>query len=211
MPDPDRRLFPDRRRFLERTGQAVCATALGGTAIWLGQRACATDAWAIIPDKCINIRLGVTGADQVCDVCATQCVLPLSAVRAVNEHAQCGRCCICPAYFDVRSPTGSDGLPTKKLCPRDAIVRTVIGEVDPYDPLNNFYEYTIDETKCNGCGRCVMECKEPSGLGSIRLEVRYDLCLRCNRCSIAMQCPDDAYCRVGPQPAPAAALQGNYS
>ncbi len=202
---------PDRRQFLHRTGQAACAVALGGTAIVLGPRACSTDAWAIAANKCVNTRLGITGADRVCDLCATQCVLPLSAVRAVNQYARCGRCCICPAYFDVRSPIGSDGLPAKKLCPRDAIQRTVIGDVDPYDPLNNFYEYSIDETKCNGCGRCVMECKEPAGLGSIRLEVRYDLCLRCNRCTIAAHCPEDAYCRIGPESAGAGTLQGDHA
>lgn len=202
---------PDRRQFLQRTGQTVCTVALGGTAIMLGQRACSGDAWVIAPNKCVNIRLGVTGADEVCKVCSTDCVLSLSAVRAVNDYSKCGRCCICPAYYDVRSPVGSDGLPTKKLCPRDAIERKVIGDVDPYDPLNNFYEYTIDEEKCNGCGLCVMECKDPAGLGSIRLEVRYDLCLRCNQCSIAVNCPEDAYCRVGPQPNPASALEGEHT
>lgn len=200
----------DRRQFLRHTGQAACAVTLGGTAIVLGRRACVADAWTIAPNRCINIRLGVTGADNVCEVCAEQCVLPLSAVRAVNDHAKCGRCCICPAYFDVRSPVGPDGLPTKKLCPRDAIQRTVIGDYDPHDPLNNFYEYTIDETLCNGCGRCVMECKDPAGLGSIRLEVRYDLCLRCNQCSIATHCPEDAYCRVGPEPPPSSGLEGSH-
>ncbi|TWU28385.1 4Fe-4S binding protein [Bythopirellula polymerisocia] len=201
---------PDRRQFLQRTGRTTCAVALGGTGIVLGRRACSEDAWAIVPNKCVNIRLGVTGSEQVCDVCATDCVLPLSAVRAVNDHAECGRCCICPAYYDVRGPMGPDGLPAKKLCPRDAIVRTPIGEVDPYDPLNNFYEYTIDESKCNGCGRCVMECKDPAGLGSIRLEVRYDLCVCCNQCSIAQHCPEEAYCRIGPQPAPARTLEGGH-
>jgi electron transport complex protein RnfB len=201
---------PDRRQFLQRTGQTVCATALGGTAVVLGRRACSGDAWVIAPRKCINIRPGVTGSDQVCEQCATDCVLALSAVRAVNDFDKCGRCCICPAYYDVRSQVGSDGLPTKKLCPRDAIVRTVIGEVDPYDPLNNFYEYTIDEELCNGCGRCVMECKDPAGLGSIRLEVRYDLCLRCNQCSIATHCPEDAYVRVGPEPPPEMRLGGGH-
>lgn len=202
---------PDRRQFLHRTGQAACAVALGGTAFVLGKRACSGDAWVIAPNKCVNIRLGVTGGAQVCDVCATSCVLPLSAVRAVNDHAKCGRCCICPAYFDVRSRVGPDGLPTKKLCPRDAIKRTVIGDVDPYDPLNNFYEYIIDEEKCNGCGRCVMECKDPAGLGSIRLEVQNDLCLRCNRCSIAEGCPEDAYARVGPQSPPPSKLEGGHA
>lgn len=201
----------DRRQFLQRTGQVACAAALGGTAFTLVQRACANDAWAIVPNQCVNIRLGVTGGEQVCDVCATSCILPLSAVRAVNDHVRCGRCCICPAYFDVRSPIGPEGLPTKKLCPRDAIQRTVIGDEDPYDPLNNYYEYTIDEEQCNGCGRCVMECKDPAGLGSIRLEVRYDLCLRCNQCTIAAQCPDDAYRRVGPQPPPPGELEGGHT
>lgn len=201
----------DRRQFLQRTGQAACAVGIGGTAIVLGRRACIADAWSIAPNKCVNIRLGVTGADNVCQVCAEQCVLPLSAVRAVNDHSACGRCCICPAYFDVRSRVGSDGLPSKKLCPRDAIIRTPIGEIDEYDPLNNFYEYKIDDEKCNGCGRCVMECKDPAGLGSIRLEVRYDLCLRCNQCTIATHCPDDAYHRVGPEPAPAQQLEGGHA
>ena len=116
----------------------------------------------------------------------------------MNDYARCGRCCICPAYYDVKSETGRDGLPTRKLCPRDAIERKAIGEVDPDDPLNNFYDYIIDEVKCNGCGECVMACKEPAGLSSIRLEVRYDLCTDCNRCSIAQTCPDDA---VNRQPA----------
>ena len=164
---------------------------MGGGAAYLTLRASAEGAWLIDPTKCVNIRLGATGV-EVCDKCATTCVLPLSAVRAVNDYAKCGRCCICPAYFDVTSEVGPDGLPSRKLCPRDAIQREAIGEVDPDDPLNNFYEYVIDEKLCNGCGECVMGCKEPAGLGSIRLEVRYDLCVNCNRCSIAMACPDDA-------------------
>jgi electron transport complex protein RnfB len=199
-----------RRQFLERAGQAVCLTTIAGAAAVAVRRSCALDAWAIDPNRCVNIRLGVNGPENVCQTCAQSCVLSLSAVRAVNDCAQCGRCCICPAYFDVQSAVGADGLPTKKLCPRDAIIRQAIGEVDPYDPLNNYYEYTIDEEKCNGCGRCVMECKDPAGLGSIRLEVRYDLCLRCNRCTIAVDCPDDAYVRIGPQPAPRWGLSGAH-
>ena len=201
----------DRRTFLRRSGQVACAAAIGGVAIQLGRRASEHDIWTISPNHCVNIKLGVVGSNNVCEQCATSCVLPLSAVRAVNDHAECGRCCICPAYFDVMSPVGPDGLPTKKLCPRDAIKRTPIGEFDEYDPLNNYYEYTIDEEKCNGCGRCVMECKSPAGLGSIRLEVRHDLCLRCNRCSIAVACPEDAYRRVGPEPAPPMGLEGGHS
>lgn len=163
--------------------------------IYLTKKAGAEGVWIIDPEKCINIRLGAVGIDA-CKTCSTDCVLPLSAVRAVNEYARCGRCCICPAYFDVTSETGRDGLPTRKLCPRDAIERKVIGEFDPDDPLNNFYEYIIDEKKCDGCGICVLACKEPAGLGSIRLEIRHDLCTDCNRCSIAQACPEDALLRA---------------
>ena len=182
---------PTRRDVLGYAARGTGLVVLGGTAAYLATRASAEGAWVIDPTKCINVRLGATGV-EVCDKCATTCVLPLSAVRAVNEFSKCGRCCICPGYFDVTSEVGPDGLPTRKLCPRDAIRREVIGEVDPDDPLNNFYEYTIDETLCNGCGKCVMACKEPAGLSSLRLEVRYDLCTACNRCSIAIACPEEA-------------------
>jgi electron transport complex protein RnfB len=92
----------------------------------------------------------------------------------------------------VKSAVGRDGLPSEKLCPRDAIARKPIGEIDPSDPANNFYEYIIDEFKCDGCGKCVMACKEPAGLGSIQLRVRYNLCVNCNNCAISIACPKDA-------------------
>ena len=202
---------PTRRTFLERTGQVVCLAALGSAAGLVVKRSCALDAWAIDPNRCVNIRLGINGAQSVCQSCAQFCALSLSAVRAVNDCSQCGRCCICPAYFDVQSPVGADGLPTKKLCPRDAIIRRAVGEVDPHDPLNNFYEYVIDESKCNGCGRCVMECKDPAGLGSIRLEVRYDLCLSCNRCTIAAACPEGAFLRSDVPSTVRSPLAGTHS
>ena len=182
---------PTRRDVLGHAARGTGLLVLGGAAVYLTRRAGAEGVWYIDPTKCVNIRLGATGV-EVCDKCATECVLALSAVRAVNEYRKCGRCCICPAYFDVFSEVGPDGLPSRKLCPRDAIKREPIGEVDPDDPLNNFYEYIIDEALCNGCGKCVLACKEPAGLSSIRLEVRYDLCTDCNRCSIAIACPDDA-------------------
>jgi electron transport complex protein RnfB len=183
-----------RREMLENLARGGVLVGLGGLAAFLVNKAGAEGVWLLDPEKCVNSRLGATGVD-VCERCATTCVLSLSAVRAVNDHARCGRCYICPAYFDVQSAIDEQGLPSQQLCPRDAIQRRPIGWIDEEDPANNYYEYKIDEERCNGCGRCVMGCKEPAGLGSIRLEVRHDLCLDCNRCAIAIACPDDAYDR----------------
>ena len=182
---------PSRRDVLGHVARGAGIVAIGGAAFYLTRKAGAQGAWTIDSEQCLNIRLGTVNV-EACDLCATECVIPLSAVRAVNDYTKCGRCCICPAYFDVTSEVGPDGLPVRKLCPRDAIERKPIGWVDPDDPLNNYYEYIIDETKCNGCGKCVMACKEPAGLSSIRLEIRHDLCLACNRCSIAKECPEQA-------------------
>ncbi len=184
-----------RREMLCHAARGAALAGMGGVTAFLGVKAHGTVAWEIDTERCINSQLGALGV-EICDLCATDCVLPLSAVRAVNNFAECGRCYICPAYFQITSAVGPDGLPSEKLCPRDAIERKAIGWIDPDDPANNFYEYTIDETLCNGCGRCVMACKEPAGLGSIRLEVRHDVCLDCNQCSISTACPEEAYERL---------------
>jgi electron transport complex protein RnfB len=181
-----------RREVLGHAARGAALAGLAGTAGILAFKANKTYAWTIDPQRCVDSKLGAWGV-ETCELCATECVLSLSAVRAVNSFSECGRCYICPAYFKITSAVGPDGLPSEKVCPRDAITREAIGWIDPDDPANNFYEYTIDEAKCNGCGRCVMECKEPAGLGSIRLEVRHNVCLSCNRCTIATACPEEAY------------------
>ena len=183
---------PTRRELLGHAARGATVVGLGGLGLYLARKASGESVWQIDCEKCVNSRLGAVGV-EVCERCSTECVLALSAVRAVNDHAKCGRCYICPAYFDIKSAVDEEGLPSQKLCPRDAIERKPIGWIDPDDPANNFYEYIIDEKLCNGCGKCVMGCKEPAGLSSIRLAVRYDLCLDCNRCSIAIACPDEAY------------------
>lgn len=181
-----------RREVLGAAARTTVLVGLCGLTGVLALKSRATHAWAIDGQRCLNSKVGVPGKDY-CELCASSCVLALSAVRAVNEFSKCGRCYVCPAYFKITSAVGPDGLPSEKVCPRDAIRREAIGWIDPADPANNFYEYTIDEKKCNGCGRCVMECKEPAGLGSVQLEVRHDVCLDCNRCSIAVACPEEAY------------------
>jgi electron transport complex protein RnfB len=183
---------PTRRDVLGHAARGATVIGLGGLAAYLVRSSDAEGAWVLDIEKCVNSRLGALGV-EVCELCSTTCVVGLSAIRAVNEYSKCGRCYICPAYYDVKSAIDKDGLPSQKLCPRDAIERKPIGEIDPDDPANNFYEYIIDEKRCIGCGRCVMACKEPAGLSSIVLEVRHSLCLECNRCSIAIACPDEAY------------------
>ncbi|MFB3826536.1 MAG: 4Fe-4S binding protein [Bryobacteraceae bacterium] len=182
---------PTRRKILR--GAAVLG--IGGAAGYLVHKAHGQIVWQVDANRCINSRLGETVA-EACNLCTTECVVALSAVRAVNEFSKCGRCNICPAYFDITSAVDEKGLPSQKLCPRDAIARKPIGKVDPEDPANNFYEYVIDEEKCDGCGKCVMKCKEPLGLGSIVLRVRYDRCVDCNRCAISTACPKDALIQV---------------
>ena len=184
-----------RRDVLGKAARGVVLVGLGGTAAHLVQKADGQVVWQVDGAKCVNSRLGQVGV-EVCSLCTTECVVSLSAVRAVNDFSKCGRCYICPAYYNVKSAADEVGLPSEKLCPRDAIERKPIGYVDPYDPANNFYEYIIDEEKCDGCGKCVMGCKEPTGLGSIRLKVRHNICVDCNRCAISNACPNDALLQV---------------
>ncbi len=74
-----------------------------------------------------------------------------------------------------------------QLCPTGAIERRFVE--DPY------YQYSIDEPLCIGCGKCVEGC-EAFGNGSLFLQIRHDRCVNCNQCSIAAACPSDAFVRV---------------
>lgn len=180
-----------RRDLLSKAARGAVLAGMGGAAVFLARKADGQIVWQVDASRCINSRFDETQT-EACTLCTSECVVALSAVRAVNEYSKCGRCNICPAYFDITSAVNEQGLPSQKLCPRDAIARQPIGKIDPEDPANNFYEYVIDEEKCDGCGRCVMKCKEPLGLGSITLKIRYDKCVDCNRCAISVWCPRDA-------------------
>jgi electron transport complex protein RnfB len=141
--------------------------------------------YQVDPNKCTS-----------CDLCRTSCVLSLSAVKAVNDFAKCGYCMLCPAYMDVTSQPDERGVPTGRICPQDALKRRVVGVEDKDDPNNNYYEYAIDEARCDGCGKCVKACLPPAGNGSLRLEIRYDRCVECNECAIQLACPDHAILRL---------------
>jgi hypothetical protein len=198
-----------RRRFLGWTVRAAGVAGLGAGAAHLLWRSGKDKVFQIDPYLCVNClrprkkAAGEGGGEaeeepraEACDLCRTSCVLPLSAVKAVNDFTKCGYCMLCPAYFDVKSDTDAKGMPTGKVCPRDAIKRRVVGKEDPDDPNNNYYEYTIDEALCDGCGKCVLACREPSGNGSLRLAIRHDRCVECNDCAIGIVCEGIAIARV---------------
>ncbi|MEI6167325.1 MAG: ferredoxin [bacterium] len=131
--------------------------------------------WQLDPAKCIQ-----------CGQCATHCVLPLSAVKCVHRFEMCGYCKLCFGFF-LPGAASLTSAAENQVCPTAAIKRTFIEE--PY------FEYTIDEPQCIGCGRCVKGCGA-FGNGSLVLQVRHDRCLNCNDCAIARDCPAGAFSRV---------------
>jgi Na+-translocating ferredoxin:NAD+ oxidoreductase subunit B len=174
-----------RREFIDRSFRIVGLAGMGSAAALLARRASSNTVFQVDPSKCI-----------ACDLCRTSCVLSHSAVKAVNEFDKCGYCQLCPAYFDVTSQPDEMGLPTGKVCPQDALKRKVVGKVDEEDPNNNYYEYTIDESLCDGCGKCVKACKPPAGNAALHLEVRYSRCFECDACAIQIACPEHAIVRI---------------
>ena len=174
-----------RREFIDRSFRIAGLVGLGGVAALLARRAAGNTVFQVDPSRC-----------AACDLCRTSCVLSHSAVKAVNEFSKCGYCQLCPAYFDVTSQPDEKGLPTGKTCPQDALKRRVVGKIDEEDPNNNYYEYTIDESLCDGCGKCVKACKPPAGNGSLRLEIRFSRCFECDACAIQRVCPENAIIRI---------------
>ena len=177
-----------RRQFVDRSVRMIGFAGIGSAAGLLARRASGHAVYQVDPFKC-----------TACDLCRTSCVLSLSAVKAVNDFDKCGYCMLCPAYYDVTSLPDEKGIPTGLVCPQDALKRRVVGRVDLDDPNNNYYEYIVDETRCDGCGKCVKACKPPAGNGSLRLEIRFTRCVECNECAIQIACPDHAIVRL---PAP---------
>lgn len=166
----------DRRHFLRNGLWGACLAGLGAAAGALSRKSSAENTvWQIDPEICV-----------ACGNCATYCVLEESAVKCVHAYAMCGYCRICFG-FSGPEPYDINEAAENQLCPTGAIKRTFVE--DPY------YEYTIDESLCMGCGKCVKGCNT-FGNGSLFLQVRHDRCLNCNECSIAAACPSGAFKRV---------------
>ena len=163
-----------RRRDLLRKGlNAAAGLTIGGVSLALARKSKPEElVWQLDPAICIQ-----------CEKCAVNCVLPRSAVKCVHSYSMCGFCDLCSGYLQpgaVARDTGAES----RLCPTGAIKRTFVE--DPY------FEYTIDESLCIGCGKCVKGCNS-FGNGSLYLQNRHDRCLNCNQCSIARRCPSQAW------------------
>jgi electron transport complex protein RnfB len=166
-----------RRDFLRDGTRLAAMTGLGALLGVVATRSSTarTFVWQIDPAKCVR-----------CGNCATACVLKQSAVKCVHSYAICGYCNLCTGYFEPE-PNSLTTAAENQLCPTAAIKRTFVE--DPY------YEYTIDESKCIGCAKCVEGCTR-FGNGSLYLQIRHDRCVNCNICAISQVCPSDAFRRV---------------
>jgi electron transport complex protein RnfB len=167
-----------RKKFLRLCGSAIAGTALVSLTGGLLRRALSDEAscfWQIDSAKC-----------TFCGRCETGCVLPVSAVKCVHANRVCGYCDLCGGYYRTNAKdlnTAAENL----LCPTGAIKRAYVE--DPY------FEYSIDESLCNGCGKCAKGCNS-FGNGSLYLQVKQDLCKNCNECKISNVCPSGAIQRV---------------
>jgi electron transport complex protein RnfB len=191
-----------RRQWLDATTRFAALGGIASLSAWLGCRrsgqaaaACPDSStvcnecgqaaacglpqiWQIDPNRCI-----------ACGRCQTNCVLDLSAVKAVNCFALCGYCDNCTGYFPTKDYVLDTGA-ENQLCPTGAITRKFVEKKGGV----SYFEYTISESLCIACGKCVVGCRLMNG--SLFLQVRHDRCLNCNECSIAIDCPAEAFRRV---------------
>ena len=162
----------DRRDFM----RGAAAVAFTGAAWAASGKTTDDTVWQMDPNKCTQ-----------CGRCSTHCVLNPSAVKCLNQFNICGYCDLCFGYLHPSSLERNTGA-ENQLCPTAAIERYFVE--DPY------YEYKIDDNKCIGCAKCVEACLA-FGNGSFYLQIRQDICINCNECSIAKACPSDAFSQEG--------------
>ncbi len=165
-----------RRDFVREGLKTSTVLAIGGLGgVLAGRSLAAATVWQLDPEICVQ-----------CERCATACVLPQSAVKCVHSYEMCGYCALCGGYQNPKSKVQSTAA-ENQICPTGAIKRRFIE--------TPFYEYTINEELCFGCGKCVKGCGS-FGNGSLYLQVRHDRCVGCNDCAIAATCPSGAFRQV---------------
>jgi electron transport complex protein RnfB len=165
-----------RREFLQNSARITLALGVAGiSGLALSKTTHEEWVWQIDPFTCTQ-----------CGRCADECVMTPSAVKCVHAYDLCGYCDLCGGFFKPGVTDLNTGA-ENQLCPTSAITRSFVEEP--------FFQYTIDEKLCIGCGKCVKGCSS-FGNGSLHLQIRHDRCLNCNQCSIARKCPSNAIKRV---------------
>lgn len=166
----------NRRDFINNGVRLALGVSVVGTGAFTLQHSSTTEdyVWQIDPFLC-----------NQCGRCATDCVKSDSAVKCVHAYDLCGYCDLCGGYLKPGAARETGG--ESQLCPTSAITRSFIE--------NPYFEYVIDEDLCIGCAKCVKGCSS-FGNGSLHLQIRHNLCLNCNQCSIARVCPTKAISRV---------------
>lgn len=168
--------YQTRRDFVRTAGKILVASPLVVIpAILIRKTNSSAYVWQIDPLKCTQ-----------CGQCKTHCVMTPSAAKCVHAYPMCGYCDLCGGYLRQGVKTINTAA-ENQMCPTGAIVRTFVEE--PY------FQYTIDEKLCDGCAKCVKGCAD-FGNGSLYMQIKHDLCLNCNECSIARACPSNAISRI---------------
>jgi len=168
--------YQSRRDFVRKAGRIIIAAPVIALPLMLVKKTNSSGyVWQIDPYKCTT-----------CGNCKTSCVLTPSASKCVHAFQLCGYCDLCGGYLRQGVMTISTGA-ENQLCPTGAITRKFVEE--PY------FEYTINEDLCDGCAKCVKGCVD-FGNGSLHMQIKQDLCVNCNDCSIARNCPSHAVSRV---------------
>ncbi|MDH5400308.1 MAG: hypothetical protein OEX02_19295 [Cyclobacteriaceae bacterium] len=173
--NPDEKAIK-RREFIKSSTRSGLLLGLGGLGGLLATNSQAENyVWQIDSFECTN-----------CGRCAEDCVETPSAVKCIHAFDLCGYCDLCGGYFKPGTLDLTTGAEAQ-ICPTSAIKRSFVE-----DP---FFEHTIDEDLCIGCAICVEGCAA-FGNGSLQIQIKHDLCVDCNQCSIARVCPADAIKRV---------------
>jgi Na+-translocating ferredoxin:NAD+ oxidoreductase subunit B len=168
--------YQSRRDFVRKAGRIAVIAPFAIIPLALSKKISVSGyVWQIDPFKCTQ-----------CGQCKTNCVLTPSASKCVHAFQMCGYCDLCGGFLRQGVKTISTGA-ENQLCPTGAITRKFVEE--PY------FEYTINEDLCDGCAKCVKGCGD-FGNGSLYMQIRHNVCVNCNDCSIARTCPSDAIIRV---------------
>ncbi|MFN8210353.1 MAG: ferredoxin [Bacteroidales bacterium] len=168
--------YQSRRDFVRAAGRIIVASPLVIIPVYLAKKTNVKGyVWQIDPNKC-----------TMCGQCKTNCVLTPSASKCTHAYKMCGYCDLCGGYLRQGTKVIGTGA-ENQMCPTGAIKRKFIEE--PY------FEYSIDEKLCDGCAKCVKGCVD-FGNGSLYMQIRHDICVNCNECSIARTCPSNAVIRV---------------